>query len=169
MERAGCEGPPPALLRAGALGRRQVVRQRILIPPYGGSNPPAPAIHSHFSETLPEAAERPTFRGLLRGRKSQTRGRAFLQPLLRPRSPMQIFQFPERPIRGRSRPVRSHPRRVRKGALTGSSFTRRNESGASRGPGSTVVSILSGDTTPASVRSDAPVRSSRAADCVRAR
>src|ERR1700677_2627346 len=31
-----------------ALGRRQVVRQGILIPPCGGSNPPAPA-KSHFS------------------------------------------------------------------------------------------------------------------------
>ena len=31
-------GPPPS-----AMGRRQAVRHRILIPAYGGSNPPAPA------------------------------------------------------------------------------------------------------------------------------
>ena len=29
----------------GSLGRSQVVRQKILIPRYGGSNPPAPAIY----------------------------------------------------------------------------------------------------------------------------
>ncbi len=60
---AGCRGPPklidgtgaimvhrrgqrtrqPPVIRRRFLGRSQVVRQRILIPPCGGSNPPAPA------------------------------------------------------------------------------------------------------------------------------
>jgi hypothetical protein len=37
------------------MGRSQVVRQRILIPPCGGSNPPAPASHaSHIFPYLPK-------------------------------------------------------------------------------------------------------------------
>src|SRR5262249_57185605 len=43
--------------RGGALrrlmGRSQVVRQRILIPPFGGSSPPAPATQSGLWEPCP--------------------------------------------------------------------------------------------------------------------
>src|ERR1035437_10769850 len=52
--------PPRALAwERAALGRRQVVRQWILIPPCGGSNPPAPAnyikqlVAMSFSENCP--------------------------------------------------------------------------------------------------------------------
>ena len=47
------------------MGRRQAVRQRILIPSCGGSNPPAPAIHwRHLS---PHTRHPPRRRGTSRG------------------------------------------------------------------------------------------------------
>ena len=39
------------------LGRRQAVRQRILIPPCGGSIPPAPAIYSYCRNNIQKHQE----------------------------------------------------------------------------------------------------------------
>jgi hypothetical protein len=46
---------------------QSVSRRRILISPYGGSNPPAPATHSLNLRTSPHVAQSPVFRGRLRG------------------------------------------------------------------------------------------------------
>src|ERR1700730_4231945 len=41
------------------MGRSQVVRQRILIPPFGGSSPPAPASQSGLHRYLRESLRNP--------------------------------------------------------------------------------------------------------------
>jgi hypothetical protein len=46
------------------MGRSQVVRQRILIPPFGGSSPPAPASQSGLHQLLPLDHRNPRDEGL---------------------------------------------------------------------------------------------------------
>ena len=98
--------PPRPLEPCDALGRSQVVRQRILIPPSGGSNPPAPATHSRNWETSPYAAQSPAFCGPLRTRRLETDGTGRVAAVLSARSPMPIFQSPEF-ASGRARPARA--------------------------------------------------------------
>jgi hypothetical protein len=111
--------PPRPLEPCDALGRSQVVRQRILIPPSGGSNPPAPATHSRNWETSPYAAQSPAFCGPLRTRRLETDGTGRVAAVLSARSPMPIFNLRNLPAGGRDRlaPARMRPVK-RRGAPT---------------------------------------------------
>ena len=61
------------------MGRSQAVRQRILIPPRGGSNPPAPATQSPNNRNVPVPGRNPAFAGeecvCLWGGDGETRAR----------------------------------------------------------------------------------------------
>jgi hypothetical protein len=57
-----------------SVAARDVSGCRILIPPSGGSNPPAPATHSANVQTSRHGAESPAFCGPLRARRLETDG-----------------------------------------------------------------------------------------------
>ena len=87
--------PPRPFEPCDALGRSQVVRQRILIPPSGGSNPPAPATHSRNAETSPHPVQSPVFCGPLRARRLETAWNGSPDAQLAGRSLTSNFQSPE--------------------------------------------------------------------------